>query len=102
VLGDEPAQIRGDTLGVPAGSIQQVLHPIRVLVTGVFGDAPAGLTRQLREHPAQEPGEPVPGLHPREPGRDPVEELTFYGRPQAGLYAVARGHRIVLSPHNPR
>jgi hypothetical protein len=34
--------------------------------------------------------------------RNPIQKLTFQRRPQAGLYAVARGHRIVLSPHNPR
>ena len=101
VLHDEPVQVGGDTVGVPAGPVEQVLHPVRAGLAGVLGDAPAGLARQLGEHPAQEPGEPLPGLYPREPGRDPIKKLTFHRRPQAGLYAVARGHRIVWSPHNP-
>nr|WP_246170399.1 hypothetical protein [Pseudonocardia hierapolitana] len=99
---DEPVQIGGDTVGVPAGPVEWVLHSIRAGVPGVFGDAPAGLARQLRQHPAQEPGEPLPGLHPSESTRNPVQKLTFQRWPQAGLYAVARGHRILLSPHNPR
>jgi hypothetical protein len=102
VPGDEPAQVSGDTVGVPPGPVEQVLHPLLAGLAGVLGDAPAGLAGQLGEHPAQEPGQPLPGLHPREPARDPIEELTFQRRPQAGLYAVARGHRIILSPHNPR
>jgi hypothetical protein len=65
-------------------------------LAGVLGDAPTRLKRQLREHPLHEPNEVPTGLHPREPSRDPVEELTFQHRPQAGLYAVARSHRVIF------
>ncbi|GAA4681866.1 hypothetical protein GCM10023215_14670 [Pseudonocardia yuanmonensis] len=102
VLDHEPAQFRGDPVGVPAGPVEQVLHPVRAGLPGVFGDAPTVLAGQLGEHPAHEPGDALPGVDPAEPTGDPVEEPTFPHRPRTGLQAVARGHRIVLSPHNPR
>nr|WP_143105650.1 hypothetical protein [Pseudonocardia ammonioxydans] len=73
-----------------------MLHPVRTGFAGVLSDAPAGLAWQLREHPAQEPGEALPGLDPREPASDPIEELTFHYRPHTGLYAVTRGHREIF------
>ncbi|GAA5110886.1 hypothetical protein GCM10023320_03150 [Pseudonocardia adelaidensis] len=84
-------------------SVSQTARPSRCCIafggglTLVLGDAPARLTRQFREHPAHEPGDVPPGLlHPREPTGDPIEKLTFQRRPQAGLYAVARGHRAIF------
>jgi hypothetical protein len=71
VIGDEPAQIRGHTVGVPDRPVEQVLHPVRRASARVLGDAPTRLTRQLREQPAHEPGEMLSGLHPREPAGDP-------------------------------
>jgi hypothetical protein len=96
VIGDEAAEIRGNPVGVPDRPAQQMLHRVRAGLPGVLSDAPTRLTRQFREHPAHEPGEVLTGFHPREPTGDPVEELTFQHRPQAGLYAVARGHRVIF------
>jgi hypothetical protein len=96
VIGDEPAQIRGHAVGIPDRPVKQVLHRVRAGQPGVLGDAPTGLARQFRKHPAHKPGEMLPGLHSREPAGNPVEELTFQRRPQAGLYAVARGHRVIF------
>jgi uncharacterized protein YbjT (DUF2867 family) len=55
---------RGHEVGsVGRTADKQVLHPVRAGLGGVLGDAPTRLAWQLREHPAQEPGEPAPGFH---------------------------------------
>jgi hypothetical protein len=36
-----------------------------------------------------------------EAARDLVKALSVQHRPLAGLYDLARGHRILWSPHNP-
>lgn len=68
VVEDELAQIGRDPVGVPHRPVQEVLHPARAGLTGVFGDRPAVLAGQLGEHAVQERGEPSSGLHPGEPG----------------------------------
>jgi hypothetical protein len=78
-----------------------MLHGVRSAVPGVLGERPAVLPRQLGEHAAQERGEPVPGLDPPQPQLHPSEQLVHRGLPSAGLYAVARGRRLIFRcPHN--
>jgi hypothetical protein len=67
VVDHELAQIGRDAVGVPHRPVQEVLHPARTDLTGVFGDRPAVLAGQLGKHAVQERGEPAPGLHPAEP-----------------------------------
>jgi hypothetical protein len=96
VVNDVVAQVGGDPVGVPDRPVQQVLHPVRAGLTGVLGDRPAVLARQLREHAVQERGEPTPGLDPTEPAGHPPEQLIFRSCEPSNLYAVARGHRLIF------
>jgi hypothetical protein len=96
VVDHELAQVGRDPVGVPHRPVQEVLHPTRAGLTGVFGDRPAVLAGQLGEHAIQERGEPAPGLHPAEPRSYPTEQLLARCGPSAGLYAVARGHRVIF------
>jgi hypothetical protein len=101
MLRDEPAQNHGDTVGVPAGPVEQVLHPVRTVLPACS----AMLQQVLRGNSASIPRSNQVNrcrVSTRGPARDLLEELTFQRRPQANLYAVACGNRIVLSPYNPR
>jgi hypothetical protein len=80
-----------------------MLHPARRPVTGMLGDRPAVLPRQISQQSQHERPSPPPRLHPAEPARDLAHQLIEQPRPPAGVYAVASGHRTVIeSPHNPR
>jgi hypothetical protein len=94
--GDVVTQVIPDSVGVPAGAPEEVLHAMRVGVTGVFGDAPAVLAGQLSEQPEQEPAGPAAGLDPGEPGGYPAEQPVGLCSPAAGLYAVTHGHRLII------
>jgi hypothetical protein len=100
---DVVAQIVADTVGVPAGPGEQVLHAERIAVTSVLSDRPAVLPRQVGQQPAHEPADPAASLHPRKPGSHPVEQPGGLRVPPPGIYAVARGHRLIFrSRHNGR
>ena len=70
--------------------------PCGSAVAGVLGDRPAVLPRQVRQQPEHEPADPAAGLDPGEPARHPVEQPVGLGVPPAGIYAVARGHRLII------
>ena len=98
---DVVAQVITHAVGVPAGPGQEVLHPVRIGLAGVLGEGPAVLPREVRQQPAQERPGSAPGLHPGEPPGHPIQQPVGLRGPLMGLYAVARGHRlIILSPHN--
>lgn len=95
------AQVIAHPIGVPARPGQEVLHAVRVRLAGVLGDSPAVLARQVCQQPAQEPPGSAAGLHPGEPPGHPIEQPVGLRGPPMGLYAAARGHRlIILRPHN--
>jgi len=73
-----------------------VLQSVRIAVTGVLGDSPAVLPRQVRKQPQQEPAGATAGLDPGEPACHPIEQPVGLGSPQPWLYAVARGHRLIF------
>jgi hypothetical protein len=52
--GDVVAQDIARSVGVPAGPGEQMLHAVRVGVSGVFGDGPAVLPRQVGQQPENE------------------------------------------------
>jgi CO/xanthine dehydrogenase Mo-binding subunit len=43
------AQVIAQPIGVPADSVEQVLHAVRIGVSSVFGDRPAVLPREVGE-----------------------------------------------------
>jgi len=51
---DVVPQVISDTVFVPCRAGKEVLHPVRVLVTGVFSDRPAVLSWQVRHQPGDE------------------------------------------------
>jgi hypothetical protein len=100
---DVVAQVIPDAVGVPAGPREQVLHPMRIALTSVLGDRPAVLPRQVGQQPEHEPADPPAALHPRKPGGHPIEQPGGLRVPRPGIYAVARGHRLIFrSRHNGR
>jgi hypothetical protein len=58
-------------IGIPYRPRQQVLHPVRRRVSGVLGDRPAVLARQVGQQSLHERARPPPWLHPFEPLRHP-------------------------------
>ena len=100
VINDVVAQVGGDTVGVPARPVQQVLHAVRSRIPSMFGDGPAVPPRQVSNHAAQQAGKPAAGFDPAEPSGHPTEQLIFRSCEPSNLYAVARGHRTIRSPHN--
>ena len=104
VLDHVVAEVIAHLVLVPHRPGQQMLHPVRVGVTGVLGDRPAVLSWQVREQAAHErPGSP-PKIRPSEPTCDPAQQLVEQLLPAGGVdvYAVACGHCLMFGPHNTR
>jgi hypothetical protein len=97
------AQVITQPVGVNSGPVQQVLHPVRACISGVFCDRPAVLTRQVRQQTEQQTLRPQPGLDPGEPAADPAQQPIDRSPQHHRLYAVAHGHRLIIRrPHNRR
>jgi len=63
---------------------------VRISVTGVLGDAPAVVPRQVREQPEQEPASLSAGLHPGGAARHPIEQpVGFTLRPAGPMLSTA-------------
>jgi hypothetical protein len=73
-----------------------VPHAVRIAVAGVLGDGPTVFPWQVREQPKQESAGAAAGLDPGEPAGQPFEEPVGLGSPQTWLYAVARGHCLII------
>jgi hypothetical protein len=69
----------------------------------VLCDRPTVLPRQVGQQSEHEPANPATSLDTREPSSHPVEQPVALGIPPPGIYAVARGHRLIFeSRHNRR
>jgi len=90
---DEVPQVIAHPVGVQHRPGEQVLHTVRISVTGVLGDAPAVVPRQVREQPEQEPASPSAGLHPGGAARHPIEQPVGFNLPTRRSYAV---HRLIF------
>jgi hypothetical protein len=102
VLYDIGAQVITHRVLVPSGTGQQVLHPVRRAITGMLGDGPAVVARQLSHQSQHECPGPAPRFHPAETGTDPGHQLIEYPQPAARVYAVASAHqKIITSRHKP-
>jgi hypothetical protein len=73
-----------------------VLHAVRISVTGMLGDGPAILSRQVREQPEQEPTGTAARLDPGEPPSQPFEQPVGLGLPSNRPYSVTHGHRMII------
>jgi len=78
-----------------------MLHPARLRVPGLLGDAPAVHPRQARQQPEDEHPGPPPRLHPVETARHLAHQLIEHAQPAARVYAVASGHRTIMILHKP-
>src|SRR5215211_4736077 len=78
--------IVADAAGVPPRAIQQPLHPIRGLLTCLFGQPPAVLALDLAQQPSQVGQRPPARLHPPEPPTDALVQLDQPVRPHPDLF----------------
>jgi hypothetical protein len=69
---------------------------MRIAVTGVFGDRPTVLPRQVSQQAEDQLPSSAAGLHPRKPGGHPLEQPVGLGVPPPGIYAMARSHRLII------
>jgi hypothetical protein len=67
-------QVITDLAGIPPGTIQQPLHPVRRRVPGRLRQLPAVLALQRGQQPHQVQPSLPPRLHPPEPARHPREQ----------------------------
>ncbi|MDQ0578442.1 hypothetical protein QF030_000620 [Streptomyces rishiriensis] len=103
VLDYEVPYLVADFVGIPAGPAEKVLHAGRTGVTGVLGDRPAVLPRQVHEQPQHEHPRPAARFHPGEPARHLAHQAIEYRLPPGKVYAVAHGHRLIFDcRHNSR
>jgi hypothetical protein len=101
-LHHELPQVIADSIGVPARCGQQMLHAVGRHIPGILSDRPAILLRQARQQPQHKRPRVPPGLYPREPPSDPAHQLIEVRQPAPRVYAVASGHRkIITSRHKP-
>ena len=102
VLDDVIPHVITYPVGIPAGPLQQVLHPIRGRLPGLHGQRPAVLARQPGQQPEHERPRPPPRLHPAETRPDAQHELIDQAQPARRIYAVGSGHcTIVKVQHKP-
>ena len=90
---DIVAQIVADRLGVPFRPRQQVLQPVRGGIAAVFGDRPAILAVQARDHPSHQLGGMAQRFVAGKTRRDPVDHRRELRPPPIRVYAMSRGDR---------
>jgi hypothetical protein len=85
VLNDIIAQVIAHPVGVPPRAVEQPLHPIRGLLTRLFGQPPAVLALGLAQQPSQVGQRATARLHSPEPLTDALVQLDQPVRPHPGL-----------------
>lgn len=101
LLDDEAAEVVADRVGIPSGPRQQVLQAVRGRVSGVLGQRPAVLARQVRQQPEDQLPCPAAWFHPGKPSRDAAHQDLEQGLPAGRIYAVTCGHRLIFCLHTP-
>jgi len=99
MLHDVVADIVADGVGVPGGPRQQVLHAVRIRFPCPLRDRPAVLARQVREQSQHQPSRAQTGFDPGEPARDTAHGHLERLPPTDRIYAVPRGHRLIVCLH---
>jgi hypothetical protein len=95
VLDHIVAQVVADLVSVPAGMVEQPLHPIRSGVAGLLGQLPAVLAVRSTEQTVQEPASAAADRNATNPRRQPLAQPLQLGRPvldllESGLHAAPR------------
>jgi hypothetical protein len=90
---DIVAQIITHSIGIPAGSRQQMLQPIRGRCAAVLSDGPAILAIQARDHSRHQRTGMTQRLISGETRRDPIQYRRELRLPTLGVYAMNRGDR---------
>jgi hypothetical protein len=73
-LPDVLAQVVSNGIGVPAATVEQVLQPSRVTMSGILGQLPAVLAAHRRQQAADIVPHPPPQIRTTEPARHPSED----------------------------
>ena len=81
VLYDIAAQVSTDLVGIPTSMVEQPLHPVRGVLTGVLGQLPTILAFHPCQQTTQERSCPTADLDPAEPRRDPLAQRRQLARP---------------------
>src|SRR5215211_7658098 len=81
VLYDIAAQVSTDLVGIPTSMVEQPLHPVRGVLTGVLGQPPTILAFHPCQQTTQERSCPTADLDPAEPRRDPLAQRRQLARP---------------------
>jgi hypothetical protein len=68
-------------VGIPSAPRQQVLQPVRAVVTGVLGQPPAVLAAVRAQQAPDVIPYPAPHLDPAEPSAHPQEQILEFGTP---------------------
>lgn len=74
LLSDVLAQVVSNGIGVPAGTVEQVLQPSRVTMSGILGQLPAVLAAHRRQQGADVVPHPPPQIRTTEPARHRRED----------------------------
>jgi hypothetical protein len=85
VLHDIAAQVVTDLVGIPTSLVEQPLHPVWGVLTGVLGQLPTVLVFYAGQQAAQERSCPTADLDPAEPRRDPPAQRLQLHRPALDL-----------------
>ena len=96
MLHDIAAQVLPDLVRVPAGVVEQPLHPIWGGRPGLLGQLPAVLALDTGKQATQERTRPAADLHPMEPGREPLAQRLQLARPPLDLRHL--GVHLLTSP----
>jgi hypothetical protein len=92
VLDHIAAQLVADRISVPAGLVQQPLHPIGRELTSVLSQVPAVLAVDLAEQPLQVGQGPATRLRPSKPTSDPCMQRAQLSTPYLDLDRIDVWH----------
>ena len=85
VLHDIAAQLIPHRICVPAGVVEQPLHPIRRGLAGLLSQLPAILPLDTCQQATPEPTSAPADLHPAKARRDPLAQRLQLGCPSLDL-----------------
>ncbi len=97
----EAPHVVADSVSVPGRSAEQMPHAGRTCVTGMLGDRPAVLPREVGKQAEHERPRPATRLHSGEPARHLGHQALECLLPNSRHYAGVRGGRVIIGcPHN--
>ena len=100
LLDDIFPHVVAHALGIPAGTVQEVLHPVGSAVTRILGQLPAVLAGHRTQQPADVVPHPPPQIHPAKQTRHPAQQRLQLGRPH--IYFNSPRHTRLNEQPQPR